>query len=114
MPSPAASVATRYCAPPLLAGPAEELHLLFAHAVVHAAVEGGHAVGEAHRLQAPRQPFERVAVLREHDQLVLAEAGIDQDLAELLELGFVAGRQHRPGQLDEPLDLSPLCFQLRQ
>ena len=114
MPSPAASVQTRYWAPPSRPRLAEELDLLLALAGSPCRRGLGDLAGEAQALQPPDEEVERVAVLGEDDQLLVAELGVAQDLAELVELRLVPPGVDLRRQLQERSDLLPLGLQLRE
>ena len=93
---------------------AEELHLLLACAVVHAAVYLGHLAAEAETLETPHQKSERVSMLGEDNELLVLEPRVAHDLAELGELRLVAGFMHPLGEIQQFLDLPSLLLEVGQ
>ena len=113
MPSPAASVAIRYLAPPLVDGPAEELDLLVALAVVHAAVELRDLAGEAEP-SSRSGGIRRVAVLGEDDHLLLGEAWVLHRVEKLGKLRILLRSEEVLGHLSEFEDAVSLHDQVGQ
>ena len=72
----------------------ESLDLDFPLSKVHAAVNGGDPIGEAHRLEPVAQPVECVPMLREDDQLLAAKTLIEQHFTECRELRVLVLREN--------------------
>jgi len=93
---------------------AEQLHLAVALDVVHAAMQPRHLAGEADRLQPVGQVICRVAVLGEHEHLLVAEPRVPHGLQQLLELGLVAAPQDGLSTLHEPVHSVALDDEVRE
>ena len=61
----------------------------------------GNLVGESHRLEPAAEPVERVPVLREDDELLVAVLRLEQELTKCLKLRLLTRREHAASKLEQ-------------